>query len=194
MRPQRRPLWKEVLPFLFGSVGVWALGVALQCAPNSMPQSFSAEWQRSFRELAAPEQRLFRQVRESLYDIERLRAETGRWPEPSTLADEGVEPFRADDAAFSLAWQRSQNGLSVTYLGVPTDGGVSWLVLFIEPTPTPLLAQAPVVPEDEEHHTLPDGTPVHVTVWTHSAGAAPLTPDGLVFPAAQGWLQRTGGE
>jgi hypothetical protein len=65
--------------------------------------------------------------------------------------------------------------------------GLRWLVLFLEPDPRLVAEKAP--PEDDEHHTLSDGTPLHVTVWTQPLTEAPS--DQLTaFPAAEGWVER----
>jgi len=77
-----------------------------------------------------------------------------------------VVPRRAAPAAgiFAPDWVQRRQGSSGNYLG-PSEGR-RWLVLFIELDPRASPEKAP--PEDSEHHTLSDGTALHVTVWTQS--------------------------
>ena len=87
---------------------------------------------------------------------------------------------------------RRQHGIYVNYVGVPAAAqGTRWLVLFIEPAATAFEAKTPPPPVDEEHHTLPDGTALHVTVWT-TANQGPEPTEVLAFPVSEGWVQRVG--
>lgn len=113
------------------------------------------------------------QVRAAMRVAEQARSEQKRWP--------------AGFSAPGLTWTQRGQGLYVNYLGVPPDPkGARWLVLYVEPEPAPIRDPAP--PEDDEHHTLADGTALHVTVWTQP-NDGPLPLDVLPFPAAEGWLQ-----
>ena len=42
-----------------------------------------------------------------------------------------------------------------------------------------------------QHHTLPDGTALHVTVWS-MANQGPEPTEVLAFPVSEGWVQRVG--
>lgn len=125
------------------------------------------------RLLAPAEVERMTQVRDALRVAEQARSARRRWP--------------AEFAAPGLTWTQRGQGLYVNYLGVPADPkGARWLVLVVEPEPAPIRDPAP--PEDDEHHTLADGTGLHVTVWTQP-NDGPLPLDVLPFPAAEGWLQ-----
>lgn len=182
----------QLLPWLAAVAVLWTGGVFAQRARAARPEDTFAAWQRSYLELAAPEQRLYRQLREGILEAENARAATGAWPEPASLAADGVPPFAGDALSPALTWTRRQHGVYVNYLGVPADGrGQRWLVLFIEPEPGLLRgANEPPPPVDEEHHTLPDGMALHVTVWT-TADPKPVD-EVLAFPVAEGWTQRLG--
>ena len=43
-------------------------------------------------------------------------------------------------------------------------------------------------PNDEEHHRLPDGTTLHVYVWTHRLGGQ-VTADFVPQPQNTGWIE-----
>lgn len=186
---RRRHSLREGAPWLALALTVWAVGLLVQRgrAPEVVVEL--AGWQRSFRELPAREQRTFRHLREALFEMERLRVETGQWPSPERLRDEGVEPFREDELTTHRAWALRHHGVYATWVGVPVEDATAqrWLVLVIEPSTN---EAAP--PEDEEHHTRADGVPVHVTVWSQANDDAPVPDEVLAFPAAQGWVQRVG--
>ncbi|MDX2008571.1 MAG: hypothetical protein SFW67_00190 [Myxococcaceae bacterium] len=187
---------KEVGPWLALALGVWAAGLAVQRlrGADALVEPLPS-WQQSFRALPQVDQRTFRHLRESLYELERLRVTTGRWPEPALLRDEAVEPFREDEHAVPRTWSLRQHGVYATYVGVPVTraAGARFVVVYVEPTAQVLAAKEPPPPEDEEHHTLADGTALHVTVWTQDDADEPVPDEVLAFPAAQGWVQRLGG-
>lgn len=186
---------REVAPWLLLALGVWAGGLAVQRlrAPGLRVDE-QPSWQRSFRELSEADQRTFRHLRESLYELERLRVATGTWPDVESLREAGVEPFREDERTVARTWTLRSHGVYATWVGVPTvpGAGARFVVVYVEPAPQVLAAKEPPPPEDEEHHTLPDGTPVHVTVWTQDDSSEPVPDEVLAFPAAQGWTQRLG--
>jgi hypothetical protein len=190
-RMARRSSATDVWPWLGLAVAVWAGGLTVQRlrTPASVVEE-APSWQRSFRELSEVDQRTFRHLRESLYELERLRVEAGRWPEPSSLS---VEPFRDDEWTTPRTWRLRSHGVYATYVGVPVGReGVRFVIVYVEPGPQVLSVKEPPPPEDEEHHTLADGTPVHVTVWTQVHDEEPVPDEVLAFPAAQGWVQRVG--
>ena len=124
--------------------------------------------------LPSTEQERFAQVSAAIRQAEAGRATNKAWP--STLGVPG------------LTWVQRGKGLYVNYLGIPAEPEqLRWLVLLIEPEPSAIKDKAP--PEDEQHHTLSDGTPIHVSVWTAAnQGAVPEVV--LPFPAAEDWIQR----
>lgn len=188
----RREL-RAVGPFLLGALLIWGAGLAAGRTRGGAASVERAPWQRSWLELPAPEQRRYQAVREGILEAENLRASTKQWPSVEALAAEGVPPFALDEPTAPLTWVQRRLGVYVNYLGVPSSGaGQRWLVLFIEPAPVAFVTpgEAPP-PVDEEHHTLPDGTSLHVTVWTQpNEGPAPA--EVLAFPVTDGWTQRLG--
>lgn len=172
-------------PFVLLALLVWGAGVArARLTGTTTAEPAGPPWQHSFLELTGPQQRLYRELREGLDDAENRRAETQRWPDPAELAADQVPAFATS------RWSLATQGPYVNYVG--EAAGLRWLVLYIEPEPGLLRApnEAPP-PFDEEHHTLPDGTAVHVTVWTQSP-TEPTPSAVLAFPVAEGWVQRVG--
>jgi hypothetical protein len=182
---------REVAPWVGVALAVWVCGVVVsrQHGPAQSPPP----WQRSFLELTAPQQQLYRAIREGIFEIENRRLVTaGRptWPSVEALRDEQLPPFGDDGITSESSWELRFELPSVTYLG--TGAGLRWLVLFIEPQPMALggAGDRPT-PVDEEHHTLRDGTALHVTVWTTSLDA-PAPTGVLASPVGAGWVQRVG--
>jgi len=180
-----RPV-RAATPWVVLALAVWSVGLLVQHLREVPPAVERPGWQRPFSELSEADQRFFRQLRESLFDVERLRALEGTWPEAQRLKDLGLEPFTEE------GWKKQAHGVYTTYSWAgPVDGSaVRWLVLYIEPSPQLLADQSPPPPDDEEHHTLRDGTPVHVTVWSIANDGSPMGDEVLAFPAAEGWLER----
>ncbi len=173
------------LPFVLFASAVWLGGLALQHARGAADGPSLAPWQQRFTALPSADQRTFRALREGLFELEGLRAETGTWPDPSAVPSD--VPAFADTA---LHWERRSQGLSTSYVTSSIDGSARrWLVLYLEPDERAQKELAP--PDDEEHHTLPTGLGLHVTVWTQES-TAPLPPGVLAFPATEGWTQVLG--
>lgn len=151
-----------------GLVWAAAAGVSRWRTRNAevAPPASAPAWQRPVSELSAPQRAVFEQLRAAIVRAEQVRG-GGAWPDE-------LQP------GFGKRAQR----LHINYLGEAE--GLRWLVLFIEPDPRLPPEKAP---PDDEHHTLPDGTPIHVTVWTQPLSEAP--PEAVTaFPAAEGWVER----
>jgi hypothetical protein len=177
----------RAVPFLALALVVWAGGLAWARLRGPAVGAAMAPWQQSYLALPEAQQRLYRAVREGIFEAENVRAATGAWPSVEQLADEGIPPFAADPLRPALTWRMAREGLYVNYVG--EGDGQRWLVLFIEPEPGALKTPGEAAPPvDEEHHTLPDGTALHVTVWTQPA-SAPAPAGVLAFPVAEGWTQ-----
>ncbi len=155
--------------------------------PNPRPAGAELlPYQRSYRELPAAEQQVYFSLRSAISTAERYRAANKKWPPPEALAGEGLAAFSGD----RLGWSRLEGGLYVNYLGVPKGEGLRWLVLIIEPDPKELrLPNQPPPPVDLEHHTLSDGTTLHVTVWSEP-NQGPLPVAVVPYPVADGWTER----
>ena len=50
-------------------------------------------YQKLIRDASPSEQRVFRELQEGLLEAERMRAQTGRWPDVAALEAEGIPPF-----------------------------------------------------------------------------------------------------
>jgi hypothetical protein len=126
--------------------------------------------------LPASDQRQFRAIQENLITAESLRARTARWPDVAALTLPGP----------GYEWTRLTRGVVVDYLGRPDDPAQpAWLLEIQEPEP----GTAPdPAPNDEEHHRLPDGTTLHVYVWTHRLGGQ-VAPAFVPQPQNTGWVE-----
>jgi hypothetical protein len=126
--------------------------------------------------LPESDQRQFAMLREKLLAAEAARARTSRWPDVATLAFPGTD----------YSWTRFERGVVINYLGRPVDPArPAWLLEIQEPEP----GTAPdPAPNDEEHHRLPDGTTLHVYVWTHRLGGQ-LAAEFVPQPQNTGWVE-----
>jgi hypothetical protein len=126
--------------------------------------------------LPESDQQQFRALRERLLAAEAARARTSRWPDVTTLALPGSD----------YTWTRFERGVVIDYLGRPTvPAKPAWLLEIQEPEP----GTAPdPAPNDEEHHRLPDGTTLHVYVWTHRLGGQ-LASGFVPQPQNTGWVE-----
>ena len=148
-------------------------------------------FQKLFRDLGPNDQRMFRSLQEGLVEAENLRASSGAWPLPAALAEQGIPPFAADPTVRQkYTWSFHHEGILVNYLGLPAGSDQpGYLILIQEPTPG---APPDRAPNDEEHHRLPNGDVLHVSVWGHGAGAK-LQDILFGLPEADGWTQLLAG-
>jgi hypothetical protein len=158
-------------------------------------------YQRLFRTLDGEDQRIFRELQEGLIEAENVRAAAHRWPAAAALAAQGIPPFAGGPARGGRRgyhWEMRQEGLYVNYLGLPADRrDPAFLLLVQEPDPQAPPAGPPgqpILPGDEIHHRLEDGTILHVSTWMlrpGGAGAADAAGRGGVIaePFARGWTQ-----
>lgn len=134
------------------------------------------------------DQRMFRQLQVALVEAQMVRATTGRWPDVSTMAEQGIDPFVTDptNKGARYEWRLLRSGVVVNYLGVPDrDEAPAWLLTIQEPDPS---APAETYSDDEEHARLLDGTLLHVSIWRHASGKrVPLTLARV--PQVEGWSQ-----
>jgi hypothetical protein len=166
---------------ILGGVGVYlAFGRGANTADrpaNLLP------YQGLVRTLPESEQAMYRSIRDALPTLESERAQSRRWPTVTGLAGMGIAPF-ANSASYT--WHQAQRGATVNYLGIPTDPAQpAWLLTIQEPEPNQPPDPAPL---DDEHHRLPDGTTLHIYVWSHRFGGR-VTPRFTPQPQSEGWTE-----
>ncbi|MBX7112819.1 MAG: hypothetical protein K1X64_00695 [Myxococcaceae bacterium] len=191
----RRETWRF---FLWCAAVLAACAVAIASRVRaSAPGQNSPErlpYQQHFSVLDGAEQRRFLELREGILEIENIRGREGRWPSVEFLRAQALPPVVSGlPDAPPLKWQLREYGDYVNYTAFPESGaGQQWLILFIEP-PKGLLKtpHEPPAPLDEEHHTLSDGTALHVTVWRKDASSG--EPQVVVpTPAMENFTQLLG--
>lgn len=166
--------------YLGGRQGDAALRPA--AARNLLP------FQSLVQALAPEDQRMFRTLQVALIEAQNGRAASGEWPDVAALADQGIDPFGPDPTARGVRhrWRMYRSTYTVNYLGIPdSPSGSAWLVTVQEPDPS---GPPDVYRDDEEHARLLDGTPLHVAIWRHAAGAR-VAPAFVRLPQAEGWTQ-----
>jgi hypothetical protein len=168
---------------IVGGIGFY---LALRASDdNRNTQKDLLPYQVLARTLPDAEQNIFRTLRQGLLEAEAERSRSSAWPEPSILAERGIAPFTESEGA-GFRWQRFQAGARVNYLGLPPDpSSPAWLLAVQEPEPNTPPDPAPL---DDEHHKLPDGTTLHIYVWTHRYGGR-VTPHFVPQPQGEGWTQ-----
>jgi hypothetical protein len=140
-------------------------------------------YQSLVRTLPESEQAMYHALRGALTTLEGERAQTRRWPTVTGLAGLGLAPF-ADATAYT--WHQLQRSATVNYLGIPTDPAEpAWLLVIQEPEPNQPPDPAPL---DDEHHRLPDGTTLHIYVWSHRFGGR-VAPRFVPQPQTEGWSE-----
>ena len=146
-------------------------------------------YQKLVADSSPVEQRTFRELQEGLLEAERIRATTGRWPDVAALAAEGIPPFAPDPTRKgpSYKWTSVRQDWATNYVGVPSDPSApAWTLVILEPAP----GEPPdPAPNDETHHRLPDGTTLHVTMWTIPEQSRRSGFAALRLPQNEGWTQ-----
>jgi hypothetical protein len=143
-------------------------------------------YQQLIRDAAPNEQRIFRELQEGLLEAERIRGETGRWPDVATLEAQGIPPFARDPTRkIAYTWTSVRQDWATNYLGVPSDSSQpAWALVILEPEPG---APADPAPNDETHHRLPDGTTLHVSIWNMPEAKRRSGFAALRLPQNDGW-------
>jgi hypothetical protein len=126
--------------------------------------------------LVSADQTMFADLSKQMVEVESMRATAGQWPEADRL--EGPADY---------TWTASREGYFLNYLATPAEdqSAAAWLMVLQEPDP-----QAPIDPaaNDETHHRLPDGTVLHVSIWTHRFGGQ-IDRKFVRQPERNGWTQ-----
>ncbi len=184
-------LWCAAVLTVCASAVAWRVRASDSSVGNS-PERLP--YQQHFSVLDDANQRRFLELREGILEIENLRGREGRWPSVETLHAQALPPVVSGvPDAQPLQWQMRAYGDYVNYTAFPDSGtGKQWLILFIEPPKGLLKApNEPPPPRDEEHHTLSDGTALHVTVWVADASSG--APQGVLpTPAMENFTQLLG--
>jgi hypothetical protein len=156
-------------------------------APDiAAPAAGLLPYQHLIRDASPGEQRVFRELQEGLLEAERMRAETGRWPDVAALEAEGIPPFASDPTRkVGYKWTSVRQDWATNYLGVPSDPSQpAWVLVILEPEPG---APADPAPNDETHHRLPDGTTLHVSIWNMPEEKRRSGFAALRLPQNDGW-------
>ena len=160
-------------------------------APSADLQSRQSQigllpYQKLIRDAPPNEQRIFRELQEGVLEAERIRAQTGHWPDVATLSTEGIPPFAPDPTQkVTYKWTSVRQDWATNYLGVPSDASQpAWVLVILEPEPG---APADPAPNDETHHRLPDGKTLHVSIWTMPEEKRRSGFAALRLPQNEGW-------
>ena len=165
---------------IVGGIGLY---LAFGAAGRSGSSATLLPYQTLVRTLPDFEGAVFRAIRAGLLDVEAERSRLGRWPEASALTASHVDVL---DGERGYTWQRFQDGALVNYFGLARDPSrPAWLLAVQEPEPG---APPDPSPLDDEHHQLPDGTKLHIYIWTHRYGGR-LAPGLVRQPQSDGWTQ-----
>lgn len=166
---------------VLGLAALVVLGVAVYLAlKSSALESPGAGSLLPYQELVATlvsaDQTIFAELTKQMIDLEAMRAAQGEWPGAGRL-----------EALRGFTWTASREGYFLNYLATPGDDGsaAAWLLVIQEPDPQ---APADPAPNDETHHRLPDGTVLHVSIWTHRFGAQ-IDRRFVRQPERSGWTQ-----
>jgi hypothetical protein len=171
----------------FGVLGLAALivtlvGVYLALRSSAIDGAGSGTllpYQTLVRNLVSSDQATFGDLQKNLIEIETERARTGHWPEAGGPAGPA--------SPSSYTWIGNREGLFLNYLAIPSDdaSAAAWLLVIQEPDPAAVPDPAQ---NDEEHHRLPDGTVLHVSIWLHRFGEQ-VPRDFVRQPQTAGWAQ-----
>lgn len=144
-------------------------------------------YQMLVRDVVSTDQAMFEHLREALLKAESGRSRTGQWPAPAMVSRLNAMPVAGSSASVRYTWALARQHIIVNYLGLPEGeaSAAAWLLRIQEPDP---LSAADTAPNDEEHHRLPDGTVLHVSIWTHRFGGQ-MTPEFFPKPELAGWTQ-----
>jgi hypothetical protein len=136
-------------------------------------------YQTLVRNLVSSDQATFGDFQKNLIEIEAVRARTGHWPEAGGGQGPAPPP--------PYRWIGGREGLFLNYLAIPSDdvSAAAWLLVIQEPDPAAVPDPAQ---NDEEHHRLPDGTVLHVSIWMHRFGEQ-VPREFVRQPQTAGWVQ-----
>lgn len=154
-----------------------AVYLALKSSALETPGAGSLlPYQELVATLVSADQTMFADLTKEMLDVEALRATGGQWPDAGKLK-----------SLPSFTWTASREGYYLNYLATPAEdvSAAAWLLVIQEPDPQ---APADPAPNDETHHRLPDGTVLHVSIWTHRFGGQ-IDRKFVRQPERSGWTQ-----
>lgn len=157
-------VWRETVGVIRVVLHVVFWSMAIMLAPTvgaTTTASNLAVDEVAFASLDAGAQATYRRALESLSTAEAQRARTGQW-----------QPLPG--------WRMLHDGLVTDYV----DG--DYAIVIWEPDPG--MAPDPLAVVDEQHHKLPDGTLLHVSVWR---GTKPLDKPASTPAFEDGWRRIT---
>ena len=175
---------------IFLMVAAYVFRPAIGSQPDGLqagPSQFGLlPYQRLIADASSSDQRVFREMQEGLLEAERIRAQTGRWPDVAAPEAEGIPPFARDPTRkLTYTWTSVRQHWATNYLGVPSDRSQpAWVLVILEPEPG---APADPAPNDETHHRLPDGTTLHVSIWNMPEEKRRSGFAALRLPQNEGW-------
>lgn len=144
-------------------------------------------YQMLVRDLVAGDQATFEALRQTLLDAEGARAASGRWPDAPSLTRLPASNQAGGGSGALYSWRQQSQGVITHYVGLPAQdaSAAAWMIAIREPEPG---VPTDTAPNDEEHHRLPDGTVLHVSIWTHRFGGQ-LEPAFTAQPESAGWTE-----
>ena len=153
-----------------------AVYLALRSSALESPAAASLPYQELVATLVGADQALFADLTKQMVDVEGMRAAEGRWPDAGRLK-----------SLTGFTWTASREGYFLNYLATPggDPSAAAWLLVLQEPDPQAAVDPAP---NDETHHRLPDGTVLHVSIWTHRFGGQ-IDRQFVRQPERSGWTQ-----
>ena len=164
--------------------GVWYLQGGLQAGPS---QFGLLPYQRLIADASSSDQRVFREMQEGLLEAERIRAQTGRWPDVAALEAEGIPPFARDPTQkLTYTWTSVRQDWATNYLGVPSDRSQpAWVLVILEPEPG--AARRSRRPTTKRTTGCPTGRRLHVSIWNMPEEKRRSGFAALRLPQNEGW-------
>ena len=185
------PRSSEALGVLRASGAIVVLMVVFAGARTEevRPVRAPLEFEVAFESLPPDQQTVGREVRLALDEILNLRAETGAWPAPWDLEEQGIAPFapiRLVGRVVRHRWDFQQTPPLSVYVGRPESEGAwpSWLLRLDEAVDTDPAHQA-LAGQDGTHFAVGPDRIVHASIWVMDAGRGDVSASER--PEREGW-------
>ena len=144
-------------------------------------------YQQLIRDASPSRAAVFRELQEGLLEAERIRAQTGHWPDVATLAgrrDSAVRAAIRRRRSRTSGPRCARTGRRITSVCRRIRRQPAWVLVILEPEPG---APPDPAPNDETHHRLPDGTTLHVSIWNMPEDKRRSGFAALRLPQNDGW-------